>query len=97
MFSNQQFILQREQLVALRGFLQQFDAEMQQKVAEYKRRIGGLREAGLPQETMNKFFSEMLPEIESHIRRDSDYIQNTAIPFVNKNIEALERLIEINR
>jgi hypothetical protein len=93
---NQQYVLQREQLVALRSFLQQFDMEMQQKLAEYKRRIMSLHDAGLPQETMNKFSSEMIPAIEGNIHRNSDYVQSVAIPFVNKNIEGLERLIEMN-
>jgi hypothetical protein len=33
---NQQYVLQREQLAALRSFPQQFDAEMQQKLAELR-------------------------------------------------------------
>jgi len=97
MSANQRYVLQREQLTELRKFLLQFDNEMQQKLAEYKRRVQQLGEAGLPQETTNKFYSEMLPASEGYVRQNSDYIQGRAIPFVNQNIAGLEKLIEMNR
>jgi uncharacterized protein (DUF2344 family) len=53
--SNQSYSIQREQLMQLKHFLQQFDNEMQQKLSEYKQRIASLRETGLPIETAEKF------------------------------------------
>jgi hypothetical protein len=90
--SNQSYSTQREQLMQLKHFLQQFDNEMQQKLSEYKQRIANLREAGLPIETAEKFNSEIILETENCIRKNSDYIKSDVIPLLNKNIGILDRL-----
>jgi len=89
----QKYDLQHEQLIKLKQFLQQFDNEIQHKLSEYKQRIANLREAGLPCETAEKFTSEILPQTEHYIHKNSDYIQNLIIPFLNKNIETLDELL----
>jgi hypothetical protein len=93
MLSNQSYSIQREQLMQLKHFLQQFDIEIQQRLSEYKQRIASLRETGLPIETAEKFASEMILETENCIRKNSDYIKDDAIPLLNKNIEILEELL----
>jgi len=95
--SAQRFDLQCEKLKELKKFLIQFDHEMQHKLSEFKHKVQQLSEAGLPKETTNKFHSDIIQTTERLIRQNSDFLLSTAVPFVGKNIEILENLIEMNR
>ncbi|GBU25387.1 hypothetical protein R83H12_02030 [Fibrobacteria bacterium R8-3-H12] len=95
--SAQRYELQCSKLKDLKKFLVQFDTEMLNKLNEFKRKVQQLSEAGLPQETTNKFHSEIVQVTETLIKKNSEFLLNTAVPFVGKNIEILESLIEMNR
>jgi len=95
--STQKYDLQREKLLELKKFLGQFDSDMLRRLQEFKSKIQQLGQIGLPVETMNKLNSELLQITEGLIKRNSEFIQTQAIPFVGKNIEMLENLITMNK
>jgi hypothetical protein len=96
MSTIQQYALQREKLIELTQFLNQFKEDVNQKLSEYKQRVQYMYETGLPEETYNRFEVEHIAETEQLVNAITQLIEDRSIPFAGQNIELMENLINLN-
>ena len=91
------YLIQLQQLQELLRFLDLFKETLDQRIEEFRQRIEKLREDGLTVQTAQAFETEHIGNIAFYLKQAKDHIDENTKPFIHKNIELTEKLIELNQ
>ncbi len=96
MATIQQYELQRDKLVELTQFLNQFKEDINQRMREYQQRVQQMYETGLPENVVKNFEMIHIPETNHLVMNINQVIDDKSIPLAMQNIELMENLIALN-
>ncbi len=81
---------QQEALQRLKHFLEGFQEELIGTMDRYKKRVEDLHVDGLSEEVYRKYSGDNYSRDKDYIHSLITHIQNTDIPYINKNLGATE-------
>lgn len=84
---------QQEALKGLKTFLEEFVNDLKDKIDHYKKRVEELHGEGLSNEVYNKYSSDNYSRDKDYIHSLIKHIEDTDIPYINRNIGATEENI----
>ncbi len=84
---------QLQAMQSLRASLVKFIADLNDLSGKYNASVNSLREAGLPVQVAEKYMDTYQQRNTSSLGNLIQMVENEDIPYVNRNIEALEDLI----
>jgi len=90
---SQRYHLQIEKLKELMTYLHNFEAEVRNAVNNYKARLAGLVEQGLPAEVGKKVLEDFYQQSKNLSSKNTAVINEQAIPYIAHNVKTLEQLI----
>lgn len=93
MASVQDLERQRDALVDLKNFLQNFMRQLDETMATYNGKVQGLRAAGLPVQVSNNYEDNYCAPITQRVNKLVDDLEHVDLPYVINNIEHMEREI----
>ncbi len=89
--NEQNYEYQLQALEEFRRFLMEFVEELTTEMSQYRGQADNLRESGLTIQLTNNYLENYQYRIMQSLGRVVDNILKIHIPFINKNIEAVER------
>lgn len=87
---NQSLKAQEEALQELKSFLNEFAIDLGNKLKTYKMRVDKIHDNGLTNEVYYHYLNDNYSQDKSYINNLIKHIENTNIPYINKNIGATE-------
>ena len=93
----QSLYIQRDALFELRGFLESFRSELVSQLNGYRNRIQNLRESGISTEVAHNYESSYYTVNEGYLKQLVHNITEDDLPYINRQIEAIQNLIDTAR
>lgn len=90
MATHQSLQKQQEALQELKNFLEAFKEELTARMEGYKRRVEKLHDTGLSNEVYNHYSNDNYVNDKTFINNLIRHIDDTDIPYINRNLGATE-------